>query len=208
MDIYEFLSRPLTDAIPDFTGMPETSPDGVELCRADLSVLRFAVRTKVAERIELSRDSQRAADRLSAHGLLEFWGLSSGLWFPTAAGRETVRVNSSCRDGSEPQLRPPAHFRETATADDQVVYPATADTDDLTDGDLLFYSLLETACSADKEPTPPAKPAARFWSAWLITVEFRRDLACGPMIWIGLAVGLIWAAAIDFRAADEGEGWR
>jgi hypothetical protein len=46
--------------------------------------------------------------RLAAAGLIEHDGC---FWSATALGRETVRANASCRDGSEGFNRPPAYWR-------------------------------------------------------------------------------------------------
>ena len=46
--------------------------------------------------------------RLEAAGLVSHDGAA---WQVTALGRETVRANTSCRDGTESLYRPPAYYR-------------------------------------------------------------------------------------------------
>jgi hypothetical protein len=148
--------------IPDFLRMTTSSFNG-ELCRKDLADLRTCIRHREGVQID-QFPSYEGLWRLIGSGMLE---RRDGKYFSTAHGIQVARANASCADGSESRDRPPAYRRglkEGVPTDDLVGdVPFTAflavDDDEISDGDILFYRLLDSAMSDDDTPTPPPEDA-------------------------------------------------
>jgi hypothetical protein len=111
----------MTGGILDFLTLPDTGRLAADvLRRQDLAVLRRVASGRISITPAPEPSTVSALTRLQIDGLAARDG---GYWIANDLGRETVRANASCRDGSEGLRRPRVYHRDRAEAgvDDKVV---------------------------------------------------------------------------------------